>query len=292
MILCDTILDPRFIILDLDSTILEDCKFKVALALEFEHHVLAFRANDKNTRVFWFATEEYHVKNWSYIPHMLRPSLASFDLKSYLSGFNELSLSSQPYTFVDSLAFYDGFLAMIVWFIVLIRKRKQIMVQKHEANCLFTKYHSHGHSEDLEAAELKHKQPARTPSPSSSVDEDDLFDVDDRKDPSEDKGIGVYASSEILHKTGIPPMTPTREVFCSPSHTQGFACHNGDLQTLLSIARQHIDPFELSIILDALHTPGHLRHLIFGSCNNPEYLDHNNHLDLKIYNTLEVLARL
>lgn len=97
--------------------------------------------------------EEYYVKHWSYIPNMLRPSSASFELEGYLSEFNETALSHQPYVFVDPLVYYNGFLATVVWFIVLIRKRKQTMVQKHEANRVRSKYLSHVHSEDLEASE-------------------------------------------------------------------------------------------------------------------------------------------
>ncbi|KAK0434845.1 hypothetical protein EV421DRAFT_1909146 [Armillaria borealis] len=422
MVLRDTILDPRFIILDLDSTILEvqvlqhcspqiysiqdwrdrickvnrwERKFKITLALEFKHHVLV---------VYWCAMEEYRVKHWSYIPHMLRPSLPSFDIEEYLSGFHESTIYSQPY-------------------------RKQTMVQKQEANRLLSKYHSHNSSEDLEAAELQDlhnnrkvqtegsvdqsqptrkckRQSLRSPSP-LDIDEGISFDVDESgRDPSQEKynlegmsiikllresgpfptrGIGVYTSAEILHKSAIPPMTPAREVFRSPSRTArlceaiyafllymcqdingivrksrqyscftlyadveeqiGYsnhldihgqercfvsarekkllheyeACHSGDIHTPFSIARQHIDPFEPTVILEALVTPGHLGHLIFGQrkwmelCpdarnwpapNDPltrfylhlanddsGYLDHNHHLDLKIYNTLQVPTR-
>ncbi len=93
------------------------------------------------------------MKHWSYIPFTLRPSSPSFELEGYLSEFNETALSLQPYIFVDPLVYYNGFLATVVWFIVLIRKQKQTMVQKHEANHIHSKYLPRVHLEDLEASE-------------------------------------------------------------------------------------------------------------------------------------------
>ncbi|PBK89493.1 hypothetical protein ARMGADRAFT_1033062 [Armillaria gallica] len=150
LVLCNAILDPRFVILDLDTMILKIHKLKVTLALEFKHHVLAFSSYDNNTRS---VTEEYYVKHWSYIPYTLRPSSPSFELERYLSEFNETALSLQPYVFVDPLVYYNGFLATVVWFIVLIQKRKQTMVQKHKANHIHSKYLPHVCLEDLEASE-------------------------------------------------------------------------------------------------------------------------------------------
>ncbi|SJL04594.1 uncharacterized protein ARMOST_07962 [Armillaria ostoyae] len=264
LVLRDAILDPRFIILDLDTMILEvqvlqHCspqiytihdwnerickvdrwqrKFKVMLALEFKHHVLTFGSQDNNTRVFWSATEEYYVKHWSYIPNMLRPSSASFELEGYLSEFNETALSRQPYIFVDPLVYYNGFLATVVWFIVLIRKRKQTMVQKREANHICSKYLSRVCSEDLEASEWHDLNNPniraegtiglvcgafQDPSDDDqgSVDEDIIFNMEKsagqekynldgmsiikllrEPGPFPTRGIGVYASAEILRRT-------------------------------------------------------------------------------------------
>ncbi|PBK69407.1 hypothetical protein ARMSODRAFT_1018825 [Armillaria solidipes] len=278
MIFRDVILDPRFIILDLHSTILEiqvlqHCspqiyditdwkerickvdrwvrKFKVSLALEFRDHVLVFGSYDNNTRVYWYSAEEYQARHWDYVPYIRQDGNSErLDLDAYLSGFNESLIATNPYIFVDPLAYYHGFLATIVWFIVVLRKRKQASLKKRETRRLMLKYlptRSTNSGPDIKADKIQRPQgkqsqgsgsTKRKPSMLSSPYDDRLEDTPAdilqdganlekvtivqllrRAGPFPTRGIGIYASEEILRKTGIPPLTPARDVFRSPSRT-------------------------------------------------------------------------